>query len=344
MPAFLAGGGVTGALIRSIDWSQTPLGPVAGWPASLENNRRHHAALAPSDVPVVGPGAGPVLQRRLSAELRRGQAPGGDGAARRRLLAGDLADHLAADRRRDAARRGRAGTKTIWCRSSATAESKRSTGPTAIRRSSTRAARVGGTLVVCTETTARVISERRLRTLRAFVEGTVLAANAGGGARAAAAETLASEPGGRAVRAVLHDRRRHGRRRPGPCGRHRRRAAARRRRRRARPRRRAVGVIPCAAVLPRRSTASGSPWPEPVSRVFVARDRVAQASTAPSGYVVFGLSPRLPFDAGVSRLSAPARRADRPGAGADRGASPARRSWRTSATTCSNRRRSRRRC
>ena len=36
---------------------------------------------------------------------------------------------------------------------------------------------VGGTLVVCNETTARVISERRLRTLRRLVERTVLSTN-----------------------------------------------------------------------------------------------------------------------------------------------------------------------
>ena len=33
--AFLAGGKEMGSLIRSMDWSKTPLGPVAGWPQSL---------------------------------------------------------------------------------------------------------------------------------------------------------------------------------------------------------------------------------------------------------------------------------------------------------------------
>src|SRR3954469_4079095 len=31
----LAGGGETGVLMRSFDWSRTPLGPVEGWPQSL---------------------------------------------------------------------------------------------------------------------------------------------------------------------------------------------------------------------------------------------------------------------------------------------------------------------
>ncbi len=35
-PAFLAGGGEAGALVRSFDWSATPLGPPETWPASLK--------------------------------------------------------------------------------------------------------------------------------------------------------------------------------------------------------------------------------------------------------------------------------------------------------------------
>ena len=32
---FPAGGGATGALVRALDWSLTPLGAVDGWPPSL---------------------------------------------------------------------------------------------------------------------------------------------------------------------------------------------------------------------------------------------------------------------------------------------------------------------
>jgi len=45
--AFLRGGGVCGALARSVDWAATPLGPPAGWPAALKTtlsiifNSRH---------------------------------------------------------------------------------------------------------------------------------------------------------------------------------------------------------------------------------------------------------------------------------------------------------------
>src|SRR5690242_10897719 len=31
----LAGGGLMGAMMRGVDWSATPLGPVASWPQSL---------------------------------------------------------------------------------------------------------------------------------------------------------------------------------------------------------------------------------------------------------------------------------------------------------------------
>jgi hypothetical protein len=34
--AFVAGGGEMGALIRAVDWSQNPLGPLADWPQSLK--------------------------------------------------------------------------------------------------------------------------------------------------------------------------------------------------------------------------------------------------------------------------------------------------------------------
>ncbi len=34
--AFMAGGGISGALMRSVDWARTPLGPIEVWPASLK--------------------------------------------------------------------------------------------------------------------------------------------------------------------------------------------------------------------------------------------------------------------------------------------------------------------
>ena len=54
--AFLAGGGEMGSLIRSMDWSNTLLGPVAGWPQSL---RTTLSICLASDLPICviwGPG------------------------------------------------------------------------------------------------------------------------------------------------------------------------------------------------------------------------------------------------------------------------------------------------
>ena len=54
--AFLAGGGEMGSLIRSLDWSSTSLGPVAGWPQSL---RTTISICLASDLPICviwGPG------------------------------------------------------------------------------------------------------------------------------------------------------------------------------------------------------------------------------------------------------------------------------------------------
>ena len=52
------------------------------------------------------------------------------------------------------------------------------------------------------------------------------------------------------------------------------------------------------------------PWPEPVSEIYVAKLAQPEAG-ATRGFVVFGLSPRLPFDAGLPRVS----RADRGASG-----------------------------
>ena len=38
-PAFLAGGGEMGALMRGHDWSTSPLGPPGGWPQTLVSVR-----------------------------------------------------------------------------------------------------------------------------------------------------------------------------------------------------------------------------------------------------------------------------------------------------------------
>jgi len=61
----LAGGGEMGALMRSLDWSTTPLGAVASWPQSL---RTEVSILLSSRFPMMillGARVCPVIQRRL---------------------------------------------------------------------------------------------------------------------------------------------------------------------------------------------------------------------------------------------------------------------------------------
>ncbi len=46
--------GEMGERMRAIDWSQTPLGPVASWPQSLKTCLRIVLTSQPADVRVVG--------------------------------------------------------------------------------------------------------------------------------------------------------------------------------------------------------------------------------------------------------------------------------------------------
>ena len=101
--AFLAGGGECGQLARAFDWAKTPLGPRVRWPGSLATIVGDDAPFASPDVPVVGARARSrstttrTFRASVSANTRPRWARAGA-----RLLAGDLAHHLAADRRRHA--------------------------------------------------------------------------------------------------------------------------------------------------------------------------------------------------------------------------------------------------
>ena len=86
-----------GALMRSIDWSKTPLGPVERLVAGAADDGRSAAAQPVPDAALVGARVRPALQRRLPADPGR-QAPEVDGPAGRGMLGGDLAHHRADDR------------------------------------------------------------------------------------------------------------------------------------------------------------------------------------------------------------------------------------------------------
>ena len=90
----LADGGEMGALMRSIDWSKTPLGSGRRLVAGAADDGRSAAAQPVPDAALVGARVRSALQRRVPADPRR-QAPEVDGPARRGMLGRDLAHHRA---------------------------------------------------------------------------------------------------------------------------------------------------------------------------------------------------------------------------------------------------------
>ena len=133
----LADGGDMGALMRSIDWAKTPLGPVSRLVPRAAHDRRSLAAQPVPDAALVGTAVRAALQRRVPADPGR-EAPEGDGPDGRRMLGGDLARHRRRwSRRRSAASRRRPAT--IWsCSSSARASSRRRTSRSRTARCPTR--------------------------------------------------------------------------------------------------------------------------------------------------------------------------------------------------------------
>ncbi len=87
---WLGAGGEMGKLIRSMDWSRTPLGPIESWPQSLRTTVELVRGVELPDLARLGSRARPDLQRRLLADLRR-QAPDLDGAGFQRVLGVGLA-------------------------------------------------------------------------------------------------------------------------------------------------------------------------------------------------------------------------------------------------------------
>ena len=292
-PSFLRGGGITGDLIQSIDWSQSTLGAIDSWPASLKTtvgtmlHSRHPMFLwwgpelvqfyNDAYVPSFGQGKHPAAMGQRGAdcwqEIWPIIWPQIDDAMQRRQASWHE-DHLVPIFRNGGIE------EVYWTYGYSPVFDE--TGL------------VGGTLVVCTETTPRVLSVRRLQTLRLLVDGTVLAATPRAVLEASAeiigrdradvpfALIYASDPAlpaPVAVRAVGLDV-----------------ASAARVAE-------TVGdhLVECALdssprPLPAPIQSTGSPWPEPVSHIFVAPIASSAQRTA-SGYVVFGISPRLPFDA-----------------------------------------------
>jgi signal transduction histidine kinase len=290
-PSFFSGGGVAGALLRSIDWADTDVGPISHWSESLKTtvgtilHSRHpmflwwgpHLVQFYNDayLPSFGQGKHPVAMGQRGASCWHEIWP---------LISpqiDDVMDRATSSWHEDQLvpifRNGRL-EDVYW-----------TYGYSPVFEAS---GAVGGTLVVCTETTARVISDRRLRTLRllatqlvdAIVPSAVMSACAEVVGRADADVPFALfygvTPAGtpcllRAVgldddATVLVD---------ASVG----------------PQLDQLSSASVVHLLPQPIAPVGYASPEPVEEVFIARIATREPQVA-AGYVVFGLNPRLPFD------------------------------------------------
>jgi len=295
---FLQGGGETGELIRSIDWSRTILGPVTDWPLILKStvgtllHSRHPMFLwwgpeliqfyNDAYLPSFGVGKHPaamgqpgrecwpeiwsIIYPQIEKVMHQGQASWNE-------------NHLV-----PIFRNGRI-EEVYWTYGYSPILDERGA--------------VCGTLVVCNETTIRVIMERRGKTVRALTKKTALATDSAS-VMQQAAEALRSNPEDIPFAAIyLFDK----------IGSAQLVEAVRLQDsllQETEPllRQQVVGR-PYSSGSCRQSTPVSldepayavriGPWPEPVSRVFVA-PIVSANDEAPIGCVVYGLSARLPFD------------------------------------------------
>ena len=294
---FLAEGGVSGEVARAVDWASTPLGPAAAWPPSLKTivgvvlQSRHPMFLwwGPALIqfyndaylPSFGAGKHPAAMGQRGRDCWQEAWPVvwpqiDDVMSRRRSSWNE--DQLV-----PVFRNGRL-EEVYW-----------TYGYSPVLDDG---GGVGGVLVVCTETTSRVVVSRRSRTMRSLVERTALttdptvlldaAIDALQGARHDVPFALVYRYEGRSraprlvrwaglpdptrVDAIVRER--MGR---SPFG--------------SREPRAELLKCDAASALP------GGEWPEPAPALFVVP--VGPSGRESSGdVIVFGLSPRLPFDDG----------------------------------------------
>jgi signal transduction histidine kinase/ActR/RegA family two-component response regulator len=291
-PAFLAGGGDTGALVRAFDWSSSPLGPPDTWPASLKTTvgillqSRHPMFLwwgpeliqfyNDAYLPSFGKGKHPAAMGQRGEDCWQEIWPIIWPQINDVMTLGKPSwneDHLV-----PIFRNGRL-EEVYW-----------TYGYSPVFDDD---GGIGGTLVVCTETTSRVLAARRLQSMRGLAETAAL------GTSAATVITHAADVFSRAtadiVFALIYNL--------DPQTNH---AALSR----------AVGLAdepasvlaafvtpqlealaretPARQPMPRGLEVRGRLWPEPVTHFVVVP--IAADPQSVAGYVVFGLSPRLPFD------------------------------------------------
>lgn len=162
---FLARGGEMGALMRALDWAATPLGPVESWPQSL---RTAASILLNSRYPMFlgwGPALGMLYNDAYRPVLGATKHPGALGRPAREVWAeiwdtlGPLADRAV----RDGEPTWSDDLVLMMSRHGYLEETYFTFSYSPIRDET---GGVGGMLCVCSETTGRVVGERRLRVLR----------------------------------------------------------------------------------------------------------------------------------------------------------------------------------
>ncbi|RKH55454.1 ATP-binding protein [Corallococcus aberystwythensis] len=181
----LAGGGEMGALMRSMDWSRTPLGPVSSWPQSL---RTIASAVIHSGFPMMvfwGPESVKIYNDAYRAILG-GKHPSAMGRAGREVWA-EIWDQIGpwVEQVRREARVFKAENQRLFMeRNGFLEETYFSFAYSPVRDES---GAVNGVLDTVVETTSQVLDARRLRTLQE------VASRAGGRLQAHDASTRAME-------------------------------------------------------------------------------------------------------------------------------------------------------
>jgi signal transduction histidine kinase/serine phosphatase RsbU (regulator of sigma subunit) len=282
-PAFLAGGGRMGALIRELDWSATPIGPVGSWPQSLRTavsiclSSRFPILIwwGPELVKLYNDDYAAILGAKHPAALGR---PGREVWPEIWHIIGPMLEGVLA--------RGEA----TWSDDQLLVLSRRGYDEECYFTFSyspihDEAGRVGGVFCAVHETTERVLGERRLRTLRALAAHTADARSSGEAADGVIA-ALGSNPADVPF-AALYAREAGGGRGAELAG--------------------ATSIPPGTPVPPHRIAPGDGPWPVAEvlcgGEVAIAEDGTAvvapiqrPSDERPRGALVLGVSPRRRLD------------------------------------------------
>ena len=294
-PWFFAGAGISNALARATDWQSTPVGPWETWPTSLKSTL---AMVFHARQPMFvwwGPQLVQFYNDAYLPSFGRGKHPAAMGQPGRdcwqeiwpiiwpqiedvmlRRKASWNEDHLV-----PIERNGRI-EEVYWTYSY---------GPVFDDDGA-----VGGTLVICTETTARVIAERRMRLLRALADRTSLASDTAALMRHAA-HVLAECPADIPLAVLFAEDRATGQlvlvAHPGLTAEAAEQLGA--------PLRAALLAALTLDPTPRLVSLAdltgpvhAGPWPEPVEHAWIAV--LAGPGPRPAALLLLGSSPRLSFD------------------------------------------------